>query len=155
MNIEFDYKQDYHHLGDWPKPEDLFTALSGGKQFTKLDLQHAYQQLRLEDSAKDLVTINTHKGLYQYNRLPFGVASAPAIFQRTMDIILQGLSGVICYIDDILITGSSDKEHLANLEEVFETSPISRSQVKIIKMSLHARLCGISGPQTHWIRSVH
>ena len=103
-----------------PKPEDLFTALSGGKQFTKLDLQHAYQQLRLEDSAKDLVTINTHKGLYQYNRLPFGVASAPAIFQRTMDIILQGLSGVICYIDDILITGSSDKEHLANLEEVLK-----------------------------------
>ena len=45
-----------------PKPEDLFTALSGGKQFTKLDLQHAYQQLRLEDSAKELVTINTHKG---------------------------------------------------------------------------------------------
>ena len=103
-----------------PKPEDLFTALSGEKRFTKLDLRHAYQQMRLEDSAKELVTINTHKGLYQYNRLPFGVASAPAIFQRTMDVILQGLEGVICYIDDILITGSSDKKHLANLEEVLK-----------------------------------
>ena len=103
-----------------PKPDDLFTALSGGKRFTKLDLKHAYQQMRLEDSAKELVTINTHKGLYQFNRLPFGVASAPAIFQRTMDVILQGLPGVICYIDDILITGSSDKEHLANLEEVLK-----------------------------------
>ena len=103
-----------------PKPEDLFTALSGGKRFTKLDLRHAYQQMRLEDSAKELVTINTHKGLYQYNRLPFGMASAPAIFQRTMDVILQGLEGVICYIDDILITGSSDKKHLANLEEVLK-----------------------------------
>ena len=103
-----------------PKPEDLFTALSGGKRFTKLDLRHAYQQMKLEDSAKELVTINTHKGLYQYNRLPFGVASAPAIFQRTMDVILQGLPGVICYIDDILITGSSDKKHLANLEEVLK-----------------------------------
>ena len=103
-----------------PKPDDLFTALSGGKRFTKLDLKHAYQQMRLEDSAKELVTINTHKGLYQFNRLPFGVASAPAIFQRTMDVILQGLPGVICYIDDILITGSSDKEHLANLEGVLK-----------------------------------
>ena len=104
-----------------PKPDDLFTALSGGKRFTKLDLKHAYQQMRLEDSAKELViTINTHKGLYQFNQLPFGVASAPAIFQRTMDVILQGLPGVICYIDDILITGSSDKEHLANLEEVLK-----------------------------------
>ena len=49
--------------------------------------------------------------------MPYGVASAPAISQRVMDTILQGLSGVICYIDDILITGSDDKE---NLERVFQ-----------------------------------
>ena len=64
-----------------PKIEDIFASLSGGKTFTKLDLAHAYNQIELDDEAKHLATINTSKGLYRYNRLPFGVASAPAIFQ--------------------------------------------------------------------------
>ena len=72
----------------------------------------------LDDQSKGLVTINTHRGLYQYTRMPFGIAYAPAIFQRTMDIILQGIPHTICYIDDILITGVDNQEHLANLEEV-------------------------------------
>ena len=66
------------------------------------------------------MTVNTHRGLYRYTRLPYGVVSAPAIFQRVMDTILQGLSGVICYIDDILVTGSNDAEHLQNLERVLK-----------------------------------
>ena len=59
-----------------------------------------------------------HQGLYEYTRLPFGVASAPAVFQRIMDTILQGIPSVICYLDDILITGRNKAEHLLNLEEV-------------------------------------
>ena len=103
-----------------PKPEDLFTTLVGGQKFTKLDLTQAYQQMPLEENAKELVTINMHQGLYQFTRLPFGIASAPAIFQQTIDTILQGLSHVICYIDDILVIGVSEEEHLHNLEEVFK-----------------------------------
>ena len=64
-----------------PRIEDLFASLAGGKSFSKLDLAHAYLQVELDQSAKKYVTINTHRGLYTYNRLPFGVASAPAIFQ--------------------------------------------------------------------------
>ena len=64
------------------------------------------------------MTINTHKGLYQYNRLPFGVASAPAVFQQTMEKVLRGLPKVVVYIDDILVTGSTDQEHLEILEQV-------------------------------------
>ena len=101
-----------------PKPEDLFASLTGGKKFSKLDLSHAYQQVLLEPESRKYVTINTHRGLYQYNRLPFGVASAPAVFQQTMDKILEGLPMVVVYIDDILITGRTDEEHLENLERV-------------------------------------
>ena len=71
-----------------PRIEDIFAQLSNGKTFTKLDLAHAYQQLLLDDDSKSYTTINTHKGLYRYNRLPFGIHSAPAIFQRTMEGIL-------------------------------------------------------------------
>ena len=63
-----------------PKVEDLFTALSGGKTFSKLDLSHAYQQLILEEESRKFTTISTHKGLFQYKRLPFGFALAPTIF---------------------------------------------------------------------------
>ena len=72
-----------------PKAEDLFSTLAGGQKFSKFDLSHAYQQMLLTKESRKYVTINTHKGLYQYNRLPFGVASAPAIFQQTMEKILR------------------------------------------------------------------
>ena len=103
-----------------PKPEDLFATLAGGKKFTKLDLSQAYQQLTLDNESRKYVTINTHKRLYQYTRLSFGVASAPAISQRLMDTILQNIPNVICYIDDILVTGKDDQDHLCNLASVFK-----------------------------------
>ena len=101
-----------------PKPDDIFATLAGGQLFTTLDLSHAYNQLLMDEESRKFVTINTHKGLYQYTRLPFGIASAPAVFQRIMDTILQGIDGVACYIDDIIITGKTTEEHLERLEEV-------------------------------------
>ena len=106
---------DQHPL---PKPEEIFVSLAGGQRLTTLDLSQAYQQLVLDDASKELVTINTHQGLYRCTRLPFGVASAPAIFQRTMDQVLHGLPGVMCYLDDIIITGATVQKHLSNLAAV-------------------------------------
>ena len=88
--------------------------------FSKLDLDNAYLQMPLDDESKQYVTINTHKGLFRYNRLPIGVASAPAIFQRHIEMLLQGVDGVSVYIDDILLAGSTLEEHLCTLEEVLK-----------------------------------
>ncbi len=63
-----------------PRIEDMFASLAGGTVFTTLDLAHTYQQVVLDEELKVVTTINTHKGLYQSNRLPFGVASAPSMF---------------------------------------------------------------------------
>ena len=115
VTINQDLDVDQYPL---PKPEELFTSLAGGQHFSKLDLSQAYQQLLLDEDSKKYTTINTHKGLYQYTRLPFGIASAPALFQKTMDTILQGIPHVICYLDDILVTGADHTEHLHNLAEV-------------------------------------
>ena len=103
-----------------PRPEDIFATLAGGKKFTTLNLSHAYNQLILDKESRKYVVVNTHCGLYHYTRLPFGIASVPALFQCVMDQILQGMEKVTCYLDDILITGTSDEEHLMNLSEVVQ-----------------------------------
>ena len=108
---------DQHPL---PKPEDLLATLAGGKKFSKIDLSQAYQQMVLEPDHRKYTTINTHLGLFQYTRLPFGIASAPAVFQQQMEKILQGIPNTTCYLDDVLITGCDDKEHLETLQKVLE-----------------------------------
>lgn len=74
--------------------EELFAKLQGGKKITKLDLSQAYQQVEVDSKSQELLTITTHKGLFQYTRLPFGVVSAPAKFQKIMESLLQGVEGV-------------------------------------------------------------
>ena len=54
-----------------------------------------------------------HKGLFRYNKLPLGVSSAPAVFQRCMESLFQGCTGVATYLDDTLVTGSTVENHLA------------------------------------------
>ena len=87
------------------------------KNFRKVDFANAYQQLLLDKESRDLVTVNTHRGLYQFTRLPFGIVSAPAVFQNLMDQILQGTEGTGCYLDDIIVTDKND-DHLENLSVV-------------------------------------
>ena len=101
-----------------PKVEDLFATLQKGETFTKLDLSQAYQQLPLDEESKKYTVINTNRGLFRYTRLPFGISSAPGIFQRVIDNLLQGLPAVAGYIDDILLTGETEEKHLQTLREV-------------------------------------
>ena len=113
-----------------PRVKDLLATLAGGKSFTKLDMSQAYQQLVLDEKSKDLVVVNTHRGLFRYTRLPFGIASAPGVFQRDMESLLQHILGVIIYIDDILVTGPMDEEHLASLEEVLDRIELAGLRLK-------------------------
>ena len=100
-----------------PDTEDIFATLGSGTVFSKIDLSNAYQQMELNTNSQQYLTVNTHKGLYAYQRLTYGIASAPALFQSTMDQILQGMDNVHCRIDDIIIR-TDLYEHLQVLDEV-------------------------------------
>ena len=108
---------DEHPL---PTIDELFANVAGGTLFSKIDLQNPYLQLEVAPEDRHLLTLNTHKGLYQCNRLLYGMASAPAIWQRTMENILQGIPGISIFLDEIKITGISDEAHLHTLTTDFE-----------------------------------
>ena len=103
-----------------PNPTDMFAALAGCTVFSKIDLKQAFQQLSMDERSQELCTLNTHLGLFRPKRLPYGVASSPAIWQQTMDKIFAGLPGVFCFVDDILIAGKDVTEHQARLNAVLE-----------------------------------
>ncbi|XP_056132822.1 uncharacterized protein K02A2.6-like, partial [Lampris incognitus] len=101
-----------------PRIEDLFSSLAGGQRFSKPDLSNAYLQMEVVEESRKLLTIFTQKGLFCYNRLPFGIASAPALFQKAMDQVLVGLPFTHCYLDDILVSGPDEETHLKALDDV-------------------------------------
>ena len=135
-----DYKQTVNKVAkpdSYPLPhvDELYAKLSGGKQFTKLDLSNAYQQLMLDEASQELTTINTEKGLFSYQRMPFGISAAPAIFQRTMETVLQGIPMTAIYLDDILITGKDLDEHLQNLDMVLNRLQMNGMRLRNEKCS--------------------
>ena len=98
--------------------EVILANLSGGSTFSKLDLAYYYNQLELRRKIKEVLGKKTHKGLFQQNRLVFGITAAPTIWQNALEGVMQGLPGVQIYLDDILITGQTQDEHMNNLDVV-------------------------------------
>ena len=98
----------------YPLPDtgDIFATLGSGTVLIKIDLSNAYQQMELNPESQHYLTVR-----YAYQRLTYGIASAPALFQSTMDQILQGMDNVRCRIDDIRIR-TEPHEHLQVLDEV-------------------------------------
>ena len=105
-----------------PRVDDIFASLPGGKTFSKLDLANAYQQVPLEQQSKQLDTINTHKGLYCYNRFP----------------------NTCIYLDDVLVTGNTQESHLANLEAVL-------SKLQTADLRLKCSKCTFMKPSVEYL----
>ena len=114
-----------------PTPEDIFASLGTGASYTKLDLSNAYHQLKLSEESMRYMVINTHKGLFAYQRLQYGVHSAVGIFQRAVENVLKDIPNCAVYIDDVLITGATDDQHRATLELVLQR--LSEAGLKLNK----------------------
>ena len=113
----------------YPDQRSCTTASEGESDFAD-----PYLRMIVDKDSQQYLVINTHKGLYKYKRLPFGVSLAPALFQRAMN---SGLKGVVCDQDDIVVTGSTTREHLENLEKVLNKV---WTTFAIEQMQIHGRL---------------
>ncbi|XP_061388453.1 uncharacterized protein K02A2.6-like, partial [Musca vetustissima] len=103
-----------------PRIDEIFASLEGGEVFTKLDLSNAYNQLVLDDDSQLLCAWSTHIGTLKVKRLPFGVKTAAAIFQKTIENLLRDIPCVVVYQDDITVTGKNLSEHISTLRRVLE-----------------------------------
>lgn len=103
-----------------PRIEELANNLAHGQKFSTIDFSHAYTHLVLDPESQNVTTINTHCGLYRYKRLPYGISSCPAIFQRVMESVFKEIPNIVIYFDNLYLTGSNDKEHLETLEAVLK-----------------------------------
>ena len=127
-----------------PAVEQVLAQIAGACVFSKLDANSGFWQIPLSAESAPLTTFITPFGRYHFNRLPFGITSAPEHFQRRMAAILEGLEGVVCLMDDVLVYGRTQGEHderldavLARLQEMHitlnrEKCSFSQSQVKFL-----------------------
>lgn len=108
------------HQFPLPTPDEIFSRLANSKIFSVIDLSDAFLQVEVHENSRKYLTINTHKGLFSYNRLPFGIKVAPTLFQQIMETMISGLEGTAAYIDDIIVSGKTAEEHQQNLLNVLQ-----------------------------------
>ncbi|XP_063072782.1 uncharacterized protein K02A2.6-like [Engraulis encrasicolus] len=118
-----------------PTLEDVAPTLSGAAFFSTLDASSGFWQLPLDPASQRLTTFITPKGRFCFKRLPFGITSAPEIFQREMSTLLREHKGTVVVMDDILVSGKTKAEHDSNLKAVLQT--IKASGLKLNKDKCH------------------
>ena len=105
-----------------PLIDDIFDQVVGCAVYSTLDLRAGYHQIKMAEEDIPKTAFRCHLGLFEYTRMPFGLANAPAVFQRTMDTVLAGLLGkcVFVYLDDLCVYSSSLDLHERHLQAVFD-----------------------------------
>ena len=103
-----------------PKVDDSIASLAGSRVLSQLDANSGFWQTSLAEDSKELTTFITPFGRYCFNRLPFGISSAPEIFSQMVAELLCGIEGVIVHMDDILIHGADIDSHDLALKRVLK-----------------------------------
>ena len=103
-----------------PKVDATPAQLNGAKVFSKLNTNSGFWQVPLAKKYRLLTTFITPHGQFCFNKLPSGITSAPEHFQHHMNEILDGLSGVVCHVDDVLVSGKDQEEHDSHLNAALQ-----------------------------------
>lgn len=94
--------------------------MPNARVFSVVDANHGFWQVHLDEETSKLCTFNTPYGRYRFLRLPFGVSSAPEVFQRCIAERLEGLEGVVNIVDDILVWGEDEEQHDRRLRALMD-----------------------------------
>ena len=103
-----------------PSVDQLLAERDGVQVFSKLDCNSGFHQIVLQEDSQKLTTFIEPFGRYCYKRLPFGISSGYEIFHREMTHILFGIPGVICGIDDVLVSGRNQQKRDQRLKMVLQ-----------------------------------
>ena len=120
-----------------PKVDETQAQLAGATVFSKLNTNSGFCQIPLAAESHLLTTFITPFGRFCFNKFPFGISSAPELFQKWMSGILLGLDGVVCQIDDVLIFGANQEEHDSRLIA-------ARERIERARVTLNAEKCQFS-----------
>ena len=120
-----------------PKVDEALAQLSGAAVFSKLDANSGFWQIPLSPESRPLTTFVTPFVWYFFNKLPFGIPSAPELFQKRMNAVLDGLDGFTCLMDDVLIFGKDQAEHDQRLKKVLE-------RIQSVGVTLNSSKCVFS-----------
>ena len=125
----------------WPMPkvEDIFSQLNGAKYFSTLDLRAGYHHIGLTTDSIPKTAFTSPFGKYEYVKVPFGLAQAPAYFQELMTGVLKDLPFAMTYLDDIIIYSSTPEEHLQHIKTVFEKLHHAKLSMKLSKCHFFAK----------------
>lgn len=128
-----------------PLPDDIFVNFNSCSTFSIIDLNNAYMQLEVDDDTKKLLVINTHRGLYTFNRLAQGVKSAPGAFQQAIQTILSGVEGAYPYLDDVIIATTTREQNEKVVKQVLERLKIYNMTVNFEKCQFFKSSCTYLG----------
>ena len=131
-----------------PSVDHTLAQLGEAKVFTKLDANSGFWQIELSKESALLTTFITPYGRFCFNRLPFGITSAPEYFPKRMSEILPGLEGVVCMVDDVLVHGRTQEEHDQRLDAVL--ARISNAGVTLNAEKCEFSQAGSSSLATLW-----
>ena len=101
-----------------PTVDEILYKMNGGEWFSKMDLRYGFHQLELEKQSREITTFITHKGLYRYKRLMFGINAAPEKYQQVISQVFHDIEGVQNISDDIVVFGRTKQEHDQRLKLV-------------------------------------
>ena len=103
-----------------PRTDEVVNEIGKAQWFSKLDLKSGYWQIVIDPADRHKTAFHTRDGLYEFIVMPFGLTSAPATFQRCMDMVLCDLlwDRVLVYLDDIIIYSETWQEQMATIDEV-------------------------------------
>jgi hypothetical protein len=130
-----------------PTAQELFARIGKAKYFSSLDATSGFLQIPLTEESSYMTTFATPFGRYRFLRLPFGISSAPEVYQQTMDQFFGDLEGVEIYLDDFFVWGETRAEHDQRLTAVFDRC------VKV-NLKLNASKCKFLLPELPWIGHV-